>query len=79
MDQMDFSAIRHRVKLLEDTGRSRLFENRDAVACPVCGQPFDQALVSRNDTEQLAPDAELSLCLHRGTDRMVVFTHADDS
>ena len=40
MTSVDFDSVRHRVKLIEDTGDSRLFENRDGVSCPVCGEPM---------------------------------------
>ncbi|WP_336037648.1 DUF7385 family protein [Halobacterium yunchengense] len=76
MERLDFADIRHRVKLRRDAGDERLFENRDAVACPVCGDPFDEALASTNRTCQLSPGPEVDVCLVREDDRLVVFTHA---
>jgi hypothetical protein len=80
MTNVDFDSVRHRVKLIEDTGDSRLFENRDGVPCPVCGEDFDEALESRRRTEQLSPWDGLSLCIVNGADsRLVLLTHASDS
>jgi len=79
MAGLDFESVRHRVKLVEDTGESRLFENRDGVQCPVCGDPFDEALESTGQTEQLHPRNGLSLCIANGESRLVLLTHASDS
>jgi uncharacterized Zn ribbon protein len=79
MGSVDFEAVRHRVKLLEDTGDSQVFENRDGVECPVCGRAFAEALASERRSEQLSPRDGLSLCLLNEGDRMVVFTHEGDS
>jgi len=79
MQDVDFESVRHRVKLLEDTGGSRLFDNRDGVECPVCGEPFDEALESERRTEQLTPRSGLSFCLVNETTRVVLFTHTPDS
>lgn len=76
---VDFEAVRHRVKLVEDTGDSRLFENRDGVPCPVCEEPFDEALETERRTEQLSPPGSLTLCLLNGEEKLVLFTHASDS
>lgn len=80
MESVDFDAVRHRVKLIEDTGDSRLFENRDRVSCPVCEEPFEEALESQRSTEQVTPRDGQSLCIVNGPERkLVLFTHAGDS
>lgn len=80
MAGLDFDAVRHRVKLVEDTGDSRLFENRDDVRCPVCDEPFEEALESRRQTEQLNSPNGLVLCIVNGSDgNLVLLTHASDS
>jgi DNA repair exonuclease SbcCD ATPase subunit len=76
---VDFHEVRHRVKLVEETGNSRVFENRDGVRCPVCEEPFDEALESERHTEQLNPAAGLSLCIVNEDDVVILFTHASDS
>lgn len=76
MAGFDFEAVRHRIKLRRDTGSERLFENRDGVPCPVCGEAFDEALASRARTRQLSPSEPVDVCLVREADRLLVFTHA---
>jgi len=75
-DTLDFEAVRHRVKLLRDTGDERVFENRDDVACPVCGEPFAEALATSDRTCQLSPGASVDVCLVREPEQLVVLTHA---
>lgn len=75
-DGVDFDDVRHRVKLLQDTGETRIFENRDGVQCPVCGSAFDEALETTASTERLSPDRQLDVCLVRESTHVVVFTHA---
>ncbi|MCD2200449.1 flagella cluster protein [Halobacterium sp. KA-4] len=74
-NQIDFESIRHRVKLLQDTGNEQVFENRDSVECPVCGQAFTEALVTIERTCQLSPSPSVELCLVREYKRTIVFTH----
>jgi hypothetical protein len=75
-DSIDFESIRHRVKLLRDRGETRIFENRDGVRCPVCGDAFDEALATTGRSEQLSPERSLDVCLLREAERLIVFTHA---
>jgi hypothetical protein len=75
-DRIDFEAVRHRLKLLRDTGKTELFENRDDVPCPVCGEPFDEVLATAERSRQLAPNEPLDVCLVREPERMILFTHA---
>lgn len=75
-NRLDFESVRHRVKLVRDSGDERLFENRDGVTCPVCGDTFDEALASTSRTCQLTPGSGVDVCLVREDDRVVVLTHA---
>ncbi|MFB6073216.1 MAG: flagella cluster protein [Halobacterium sp.] len=76
-DVIDFEAVRHRVKLVRDSGSASLYENRDGVACPVCGDPFDEALATSARSRQVSSDGGVRLCVARGDDQLVLFTHAD--
>lgn len=76
MAGIDFEAVRHRVKLIEDTGDTRLFENRDGVPCPVCDEPFEEALATEERTRELQSMPDHRLCMVREDERVVVFTHA---
>ncbi|WP_432419606.1 DUF7385 family protein [Halobacterium zhouii] len=75
-DVIDFEAVRHRLKLRRDTGTVRLFENRDGVSCPVCGEAFDEALATTERSRQLGSDQPLDVCVARESDRLFIFTHA---
>lgn len=72
---IDLEARRHRLKLLRDTGEATLYENRDDVECPVCGEPFDEVLATAEQSRTVSSDGGLRLCLVRETDRLVLFTH----
>jgi hypothetical protein len=76
MVSIDFEAVRHRVKLIEDSGELRHFENRDGVPCPVCEDAFEEALATEEHTRRLARMPEHRVCLVREDDRLVIFTHA---
>lgn len=73
-DGFDVHAVRHALKLLADDGETAIFDNRGGVACPVCGDPFDEVLVSRARTQQVQPDRPLDLCL-LDADEFHLFTH----
>ncbi|AHG03742.1 hypothetical protein HALDL1_09115 [Halobacterium sp. DL1] len=73
---IDLEGLRHRLKLLRDSGETRLLENRDDVDCPVCEEPFDEVLATTERTKTLSPDHSLQFCLLREAERLVVFTHA---
>lgn len=74
--QVNLEAVRHRVKLLRDTGAEQVFENRDSVECPACGEAFTEALATTERTCQLSPGPSVDVCIVREPDRMIVFTHA---
>ena len=73
---IDFGALRHRLKLLRDTGDTTLYENRDDVECPVCAEPFDEVLATAERTRTVSSDRGLQLCLVQEEDRLIIFTHA---
>ncbi|RDI72908.1 DUF7385 family protein [Halopelagius longus] len=73
-DRFDQHAVRHRMKLLRDTGETTLYENRDGVACPACGDPFDRLLLSERDAHSFDIDGG-TLCVRREEGRLVVAMH----
>ncbi|MGB9965983.1 DUF7385 family protein [Halobacterium hubeiense] len=75
-ETVDFEAVRHRLKLVQDTGTERVFENRDGVTCPACGDAFAEALATTERTCQLSPGPSVDVCIVREADRTIVFTHA---
>ncbi|MGQ4555652.1 DUF7385 family protein [Halobellus sp. GM3] len=74
-DRFDQHAVRHRMKLLRDGGDVTLYENRDGVPCPACGDPFARVLLTERHSHSFGlADAE-RLCVTRDNDRLVVCTH----
>ena len=71
----DEHAVRHRLKLHRDTGETALYGNRDAVACPACGEPFDELFASSRASETFRPDRRIGFCVVPDGDRVLVFTH----
>lgn len=70
----DIHENRHRLKQLEDTGDTKLFENRDAVSCPVCDTPFDR-LFSTRQSMSFPENAGSRFCLARGETFIHLFRH----
>jgi len=67
--------IRHGLKLVQKTGTTELYENRADVACPACGDPFDEVLVSTGRTNSFDPGKPLAFCILREPEQVSVFTH----
>jgi hypothetical protein len=72
----DEHAVRHRLKLVSDTGESVLYENRDGVDCPVCGDPFVE-FYATSASESFRPDRPVGFCVAHTDDRLLLFTHED--
>ncbi|ELZ78676.1 DUF7385 family protein [Haloferax larsenii] len=71
----DIHEVRHRVKMLRDTGDTMLVENREGVACPACGDPFSRLLISEQPAHSFDPDPGTRLCVRREDGRLLVSTH----
>lgn len=74
MESFDPHAVRHRLKLLRNTGATERYANRDGVACPVCGEAFAEVLLTTERTHSFDPPDGVSFCFQRG-DRLALFTH----
>ena len=72
---IDLEALRHRLKLLRDTGDSALYENRGGIECPVCSEPFDEVLATAERTRSVPAERGMQLCLVRERERLILFTH----
>jgi hypothetical protein len=77
MTTFDEHAVRHRLKLVTDTGVSVLYENRDAVACPVCGDPFDE-FYATCEAQSFRPSRPVGFCVAHTDERLLLFTHDAD-
>jgi hypothetical protein len=72
--EFDEHAVRHRLKLVTDSGESVLYENRDGVSCPVCGQPFDE-FYATSGAESFSPTSPIGFCVAHTDERLLLFTH----
>lgn len=72
---MDIHVFHHRLKLKKDAGDTELFENRDLVAYPACGEPFADLLTSEKQEYSFRLTGSMRLCVVRKDDRLLVFTH----
>jgi hypothetical protein len=71
----DLHGERHRLKQLTDDGDTKLFENRDGVACPACGEPFGRLFVIGRETVSFPENDGSRFCLVHGDDTVHLFRH----
>lgn len=71
----DFHDHRHQLKQLRDGGDVKLFENRDALTCPVCGEQFDRLLILETRTFSVPENDGRPFCLLRRHEDAVIFRH----
>jgi hypothetical protein len=73
--RFDQHAVRHRMKLLRDDGDATLYENRDGVACPACGDAFDRVLLTERESHSFDVAGNERFCVRDEGDRLVICTH----
>jgi DNA-directed RNA polymerase subunit RPC12/RpoP len=74
-DPFDIHEHRHELKQLRDSGDTKLFENRDEVACPACGSRFRRLFSTRQPTTSFPENDGSRFCLVRGEEYVHVFRH----
>lgn len=74
-ESFDVHDVRHRLKLEKRTGEEAFYENRDGVACPACGEAFDELLVTTARSYSFSPDDPVGFCVVREEERLLVATH----
>lgn len=62
MDELDVHAVRHRLKLLRKAADEEHYEDRDAVACPACSDPFDELLATDDRERRFDPLDGVRIC-----------------
>lgn len=75
MTEFDVHEHRHALKQLRDAGGTSLWENRDSVACPACGEPFDRLFTSRKAATRVPENDGAPFCLVRDDDAVHLFRH----
>jgi hypothetical protein len=71
----DVHAHRHRLKQLRDDGGTELYENRDGVACPACGESFSRLFLTRRARTSFPSNDGAPFCLVRTSESICVFRH----
>ncbi len=73
-DGFDVHEYRHGLKLLREDRETIHLENRAEFACPACGKPFEELLVTEKRTNTFGNPGG-PFCLARTDDQMLLFTH----
>lgn len=71
----DVHEHRHRLKQLRDDGGTKLYENRDDVACSACGEPFSRLFVTRRARTSFPANDGAPFRLVRTSEAICVFRH----
>lgn len=59
----DIHDHRHRLKQLRDGGDTKLYENRDGMTCPACGEPFSRLFSTRRVATRFPAPGDARFCL----------------
>lgn len=72
---MEMGELLSSVTLRETAGGVKSYQNTVAIACPSCGEPFDDVVVCEEEFTSLELSMPLDLCttVHEG--EVVLFTH----
>ncbi|MFB6107205.1 MAG: hypothetical protein ABEJ70_09555 [Halobacteriaceae archaeon] len=71
----DFDELVSSLTPREDTGSVGIYQNTVAIACPACGEPFDDMIVCRDEYNSLNLDVPLDICTTTHDGNPVLFTH----
>ena len=74
-DRFDYHRARQGLKLVKDTGDTKLLKNKEGYACPACGNPFEQLYVSEKQHNTFDPSGATPFCIRRESDRILMFRH----
>lgn len=71
----DVHEHRHRLKQLTDRGDTKLFENRDGVSCPACGEEFGRLFSTRKTATSFPENDGSRFCIVRESEYVHLFRH----
>jgi hypothetical protein len=75
MDDADYEDIVSSLTPTESAGGVTEYRNTVAIACPACGDPFDDMVVCEEEYTSLELSLMLDLCVTTHDDEVVLFTH----
>lgn len=74
-DRFDYHRARQGLKLVKDTGDTKLLKNREGYGCPACGQPFAILYLSEQRENTFDPSEARAFCVYLEGDRFLLMTH----
>ncbi|AFZ73111.1 DUF7385 family protein [Natronobacterium gregoryi] len=66
---------RRKLKLLKDSGDTRILEHRGGISCPACGETFDRLFVTEQSTTSFETPPDRPFCLARTDEKLLLITH----
>jgi hypothetical protein len=73
-DGFDVHDYRSALKLITEDRATMHLENREGLACPACGEPFEKLFISEKRTNSFG-NPGVPFCLARTDDKLLVLTH----
>ncbi|MGM0592750.1 MAG: DUF7385 family protein [Halobacteriota archaeon] len=71
----DFEELVSSLTPTEHAGGVRSYRNTVSIACPACGEPFDDLVVCEEELTSLELSMPLDLCAGAHDGKPVLFTH----
>ena len=75
MDDDEFDELRSSLTPQESRGGVTTYRNTVSIACPACGDPFDDLVICEDEYNSLELSMLLDLCVTTHEDEVLLFTH----
>lgn len=75
MDDVDVDELVASLTPREENPAIKSYQNTVAVACPACGDPFEDLVVCKQNPTSLNLSRQLDLCVGVEDGRALIFTH----
>ncbi|ESP87070.1 DUF7385 family protein [Candidatus Halobonum tyrrellensis] len=73
---IDTEELRASLTPREENEAIKSYQNTVSVACPACGEPFDDLVVCKQNPTSLDLSKRLDLCVGVDDDKAYIFTHS---
>ncbi|MFC4550875.1 MULTISPECIES: DUF7385 family protein [Halorussus] len=77
MDRSEFKELVSSLTPHESADTVNTYRNTVSIACPACGDPFDDLVVCEGEYDSLELSRILDLCVTTVDDDAVLFTHQE--
>ncbi|MGB9985869.1 DUF7385 family protein [Salarchaeum japonicum] len=75
MDDVELDELVSSLTPREENRALKTYQNTVSVACPACGEPFDDLVVCKENPTSLNLSQQLDFCVGVDDDRALIFTH----